>query len=93
MNELFKPYQHIKYQVENRIATITLNRPEKLNAFTATMREELIRAFSRADEDDEIRVIIVTGASGRSALGPICRRAVTLFTLKTRSAMAVGRCR
>ncbi len=62
MNEVFKPYQHIKYQVENRIATITLNRPEKLNAFTATMREELIRAFGRADEDDEVRVIIVTGA-------------------------------
>jgi enoyl-CoA hydratase/carnithine racemase len=62
MNEVFMPYQQIKYQVENRIATITLNRPEKLNAFTATMREELIRAFSRANEDDEIRVIIVTGA-------------------------------
>ncbi|MDA0340602.1 MAG: crotonase/enoyl-CoA hydratase family protein [Proteobacteria bacterium] len=56
------PYQHIKYEVEERIATITLNRPEKLNAFTATMREELIGAFGRADEDDEVRVIIVTGA-------------------------------
>jgi len=62
MNEVFKPYQNIKYQVENRIATITLNRPEKLNTFTATMREELTRAFGRADEDDEVRVIIVTGA-------------------------------
>lgn len=62
MAEVFMPYQHIKYEVEERIATITLNRPEKLNAFTATMREELIGAFGRADEDDEVRVIIVTGA-------------------------------
>ena len=62
MTEAFMHYQHIKYQVEDRIGTITLNRPEKLNAFTSTMREELISAFGRADEDDEVRVIVVTGA-------------------------------
>lgn len=55
-------YQHILYDVDARIATITLNRPEKLNAFTGTMREELIDAFNQADADDNVRVIIVTGA-------------------------------
>ena len=55
-------YQHILYALKDRIATITLNRPAKLNAFTSIMREELIDAFSRADKDDDVRVVIVTGA-------------------------------
>ena len=55
-------YQHILYEVDERIATITLNRPEKLNAFTGTMREELIDAFEAADVDDDVRAVIVTGA-------------------------------
>ncbi len=54
-------YMHIKYEVSDGILTITLNRPEKLNTFTKRMREELIDAFTHADEDDEIRVVIVTG--------------------------------
>lgn len=52
----------ITYEVSERIATITLNRPDKLNAFTATMRAELIDAFDEADADDEVRAVIVTGA-------------------------------
>lgn len=55
-------YTDIRYQVDNRIATVTLHRPEKLNAFTRAMRDELIDAFSRADADDEVRAVIVTGA-------------------------------
>ncbi|MFN5690521.1 enoyl-CoA hydratase-related protein, partial [Bradyrhizobium sp.] len=58
-------YQTILYDVADKILTITLNRPEKLNAFTATMQQELIDAFDRADRDDGIRAIIVTG-SGRA---------------------------
>jgi enoyl-CoA hydratase/carnithine racemase len=54
-------YETIKYEFAEKILTITLNRPEKLNAFNATMQRELIDAFDRADEDDEIRAIIVTG--------------------------------
>ena len=46
----------------DRILTITLNRPDRLNAFTTQMRDELISAFDRADVDDEVRVVIVTGA-------------------------------
>jgi enoyl-CoA hydratase/carnithine racemase len=56
------PYETIIYDVADNILTITLNRPDKLNAFNATMQRELIDAFDVADKDDNIRVIIVTGA-------------------------------
>lgn len=55
-------YETILYEVEDGILTITLNRPEKLNAFTVTMMNELIDAFDRADADDAVRAVIVTGA-------------------------------
>jgi enoyl-CoA hydratase/carnithine racemase len=57
-------YTQIIYEVDDRVATITLNRPEQLNAFTGTMMHELIDAFDRVDADDEVRAVIVTG-SGR----------------------------
>jgi enoyl-CoA hydratase/carnithine racemase len=56
------PYETILYEVVEQILTITLNRPEKLNAFNATMQRELIAAFDAADKDDDVRAIIVTGA-------------------------------
>jgi len=52
----------ILYDVADRVATITLNRPDKLNAFTRRMRDELIESFGRADADDQVRAVIVTGA-------------------------------
>src|SRR5262249_32186670 len=55
-------YSEILYDVEDGVLTITLNRPEKLNAFTATMMTEMIDAFDRSDADDSIRAVIVTGA-------------------------------
>jgi enoyl-CoA hydratase/carnithine racemase len=55
-------FEHIQYAVKDRIATITLNRPEHLNAFSSTMLRELLEAFDRVDADDEVRVLIVTGA-------------------------------
>ncbi|MEX0638714.1 MAG: crotonase/enoyl-CoA hydratase family protein [Burkholderiales bacterium] len=55
-------YKEIRYETAERIATITLNRPDKLNAFTRVMRDELVDAFSRADGDDAVRAVIVTGA-------------------------------
>ncbi len=55
-------YQQILYGVEDQIATITLNRPDKLNAYTGVMQAELIEAFDRIDADDEVRAVIVTGA-------------------------------
>jgi len=54
-------YEHIRCEVADGILTITLNRPERLNAFTATMGRELIAAFDAADADDEVRAVIVTG--------------------------------
>ena len=48
--------------LSDRILTITLNRPDRLNAFTTEMRDELIAAFDAADADDDVRVVIVTGA-------------------------------
>ncbi|MBM4266226.1 MAG: enoyl-CoA hydratase [Deltaproteobacteria bacterium] len=55
-------YEQIRYEVEDGIATVTLNRPEQLNSFTVGMCKELLDAFGRADEDDAVRVVIVTGA-------------------------------
>ena len=55
-------YTQIIYSVDEHIATITLNRPEQLNAFTGTMMYELVDAFDRIDADDDVRVVIVTGA-------------------------------
>ena len=56
------PFEQIRYEVAAGIATITLNRPEKLNAVTSALIQELIAAFEAADGDDAVRVVIVTGA-------------------------------
>ncbi len=55
-------FEQITTELSQGILTITLNRPERLNAWTATMGTELIEAFDRADADDDVRVIIITGA-------------------------------
>jgi len=55
-------FENIKYELNDRVLMITLNRPEKLNAFKGSMMDELIEAFNQADGDDEVRAVIVTGA-------------------------------
>src|ERR1700738_1404741 len=55
-------YETIKYEGAEQILTITLNRPDKLNAFNGQMQQEMIDAFDQADKDDNVRAIIVTGA-------------------------------
>ena len=55
-------YTQIRYDVANHVATITLQRPDQLNAFTGTMMRELIDAFDHVDSDDDVRAVIVTGA-------------------------------
>src|ERR1041385_4335264 len=55
-------YEQILYSVEDSVLTITLNRPERLNAFTERMCRELLDALDRADADDSVRVVIFTGA-------------------------------
>lgn len=54
-------YNTLRYEVNDNILTLTLNRPEQLNAFTVEMANELIAAFNRASDDDEVRAIVVTG--------------------------------
>lgn len=55
-------FETLGYTVDEGIATVTLNRPDKLNAFTTRMRDELIAAFDACDADDAVRAVIVTGA-------------------------------
>jgi len=55
-------FQTLLYTVADGVATITLNRPDKLNAFNTAMRDELIAAFDATDADDAVRAVIVTGA-------------------------------
>jgi len=55
-------FEQITTELTDSVLTITLNRPERLNAWTAQMGSELTEAFDRADADDEVRAIIVTGA-------------------------------
>src|SRR3954467_1273171 len=54
-------FEDIRYEVADHVLTITLDRPDRLNAFTPTMGRELIEAFDEADADDDVRVILVTG--------------------------------
>jgi enoyl-CoA hydratase/carnithine racemase len=55
-------FEQIRYEVAEGIATIVLNRPEKLNVVTSVLIQELVAAFDAADSDDAVRVVIVTGA-------------------------------
>ena len=57
-----KTYNTLSYEVADKILTLTLNRPEQLNAFTVEMARELVHAFERASEDDDVGAIVVTGA-------------------------------
>jgi enoyl-CoA hydratase/carnithine racemase len=54
-------YTTISYEVADRVATITLDRPDRMNAYTDTMRAELCAAFDEVDADDEVRAVVVTG--------------------------------
>ncbi len=55
------PYNTLRYEVAENILTLTLNRPDNLNAFTIEMANELIDAFERASDDDAVRAVVVTG--------------------------------
>jgi enoyl-CoA hydratase/carnithine racemase len=54
-------YETLDYSVQDRILTLTLDRPDQLNSFTVTMARELIDAFERADRDDDVAAVVVTG--------------------------------
>ena len=59
-------YTEIKYDVTDGIATLTMHRPEKMNAFTGTMMAEMIDVFDRVNKDDAVRAVIVTGSGERA---------------------------
>lgn len=59
-------FEQIKLEIDNGLAILTLNRPEKMNAFTAKMMHELIAAFDITDTDDTVRAVIVTGSGERA---------------------------
>ncbi len=54
-------YRTIRYEVSDRVATVTLNRPEKMNTFTSRMGAELLDVLDRIDADDEVRAVVFTG--------------------------------
>ena len=56
------PFSLIRYEVEDGVCTVTLNRPDRLNAVNTPMLDELREAWDRADADDGVRAVIVTGA-------------------------------
>jgi enoyl-CoA hydratase/carnithine racemase/RimJ/RimL family protein N-acetyltransferase len=73
-------FEQITTELTDHVLTITLNRPERLNAWTQTMFGELLKAFDRADTDDEVRAIIVTGAGRAFCAGADLERGGETFT-------------
>jgi enoyl-CoA hydratase/carnithine racemase len=55
-------FEALRYEVSDSVLTLTLHRPDRLNAFTERMRSELIAAFDAADADDDVRAVVITGA-------------------------------
>src|SRR6476660_6754578 len=62
-------YQQILYEVSDKIATITLNRPDRMNAWTSTMEGDVRHAMETARDDDNVRVIVLTGAGRAFCVG------------------------
>jgi enoyl-CoA hydratase/carnithine racemase len=77
-------FETIRVDVDDRIQTITLHRPDKLNAFTGTMMNELIAAFDAADNNDDVRAVIVTGAGRAFCAGADLSAGADTFDQDTR---------
>ena len=74
-------YNTLKYELDDYILTLTLNRPDHMNAFTVEMANELIEVFEQASEDDDIRAIVVTGAGKAFCAGMDLRKVGNVFGL------------
>ncbi|MFM9863476.1 MAG: crotonase/enoyl-CoA hydratase family protein [Micropepsaceae bacterium] len=78
-------FTEIKYDVADKVATLTLNRPDKLNAFTGVMMMEMIKAFDMADADDNVRVVVVTGSGRGFCAGADLSQGAKTFDYESRS--------
>jgi enoyl-CoA hydratase/carnithine racemase len=78
-------FQEIRYEVADGVLTITLNRPDRLNAFTETMMNELIAAFDASDADDDVRAVIVTGEGRGFCAGADLARGGETFDWRERA--------
>ena len=85
-----RSFETLLYSVEDGIATIVLNRPEKLNAFTTTMMLELLDAFDATDADDAVRAVIVTGSGRAFCAGADLGAGGATFDYAARRAEAKG---
>jgi enoyl-CoA hydratase/carnithine racemase len=81
-------YDEIRYGADDHIVTITLHRPDALNAFTPVMKREMLDALSRADEDDDARAVIVTGAGRAFCAGADLSGGGDTFDYKRRGGTA-----
>ena len=77
-------FETIRLEVEDGIATLTLNRPDKLTAFNTQMMQEMIAAFDQTDADDSVRVVIVTGAGRAFCAGADLSAGAATFDYSTR---------
>ncbi len=83
-------YRDIQFDIENGIATITLNRPDQSNAFSATMGTELGQAYQRCDLDDDVRAVIVTGAGREFCVGADLGGGGATFQSQARQTFSAG---
>ena len=81
-------FEQIRYDAAGGVVTVTLNRPEKLNAVTAVLIRELLDAFDAADADDAVRVVIVTGAGRAFCAGADLSGGTRTFDRSTPSGTA-----
>jgi enoyl-CoA hydratase/carnithine racemase len=79
-------FEQIRYEVADGVLTITLNRPDRLNAFTETMMNELIAAFDASDADDDVRAVIVTGEGRGFCAGADLAKGGETFDWRERAA-------
>jgi len=83
-------FETLTYAVEDGVATITLNRPERLNAFNTRMMQEMIAAFDETDADDAVRSVIVTGAGRAFCAGADLSAGAETFNYEARGGDAMA---
>jgi len=78
-------YQDIRFEVADGVAVVQLNRPDQQNAFSGKMGEELGHAYRRCDQDDAVRVVVLTGAGRAFCVGADLRAGETTFASRDRA--------